>query len=116
LKDIKGTFWQAGDYIIKFPNNLIIFQYDQFISSSTPNLNGIVTHGNFRLSSYNESIVSFLTYHDVPRTISFSAILDDDKLIVSGLGSFHYTSPTPTFPAERIVNLTSWNRIYTRIE
>ena len=119
LKELKGSIWVSGRYIIKFPNNhlnLVIFQYDQFISSSTPNLNGIVTHGNFRLSFYDESVVSFLTYHDEPRIISFSAELSAEKLIVSGLTDFHYTSPTPTYPAQRIAQLKSWNRTYTREE
>jgi len=93
-------------------HSLVRFRYTWGVGSNWYTVNHV-----FLGFLYDEPTASFLTYHNEPRRISFEVeFIDENRIRVSELWSFHYTSPTPSFPSERIISLTTWNGIYTRKE
>ena len=110
---LKGTIWYAntGSLIIEIPNNpnIILFKNNQNYGSIGGNLNGIVTHGNFIISSYNGEIFKLLDYDG--KEVLFTLIITDNKMTVSGLNAIKWTAP-PYDPR----NFNQWNGTYTKGE
>jgi hypothetical protein len=111
---LKGTIWYAdsGSLFIEFPDNhlnLILFRNNQNFGSIGGNLNGIVTLGNFRLSSYDGETMKLLDYDNLE--VAFAVVISENKLTVSGLDAIKWTAP----PYERR-DFRSFNRTYTKDE
>ena len=111
---LKGTIWYAdsGSLFIEFPDNhlnLILFRNNQNFGSIGGNLNGIVTLGNFRLSSYDGETMKLLDYDNLE--VAFAVVISENKLTVSGLDAIKWTAP----PFERR-DFRSFNRTYTKGE
>ena len=119
MNPLQGTWVKDGGGL--YPNEIDFYFSGHTILKFRYTWGGVdnkyyTVNRSFRGLSYNEPTVNFLTYHDVPRTISFIAIITDNKLTVSGLRGFSYASPTSSFPFERTMDLKSWNGTYTRKE
>jgi len=108
---IKGTIWYAdrGSIFIQFSNTNISFRNNQNYGNMGGNLNGIVTHGSFRISSYDGETMIVLDYDN--KEVSFSVVITDNKMVVERLGSIRWTAPPyqPRFFGQ-------WNGTYTKGE
>jgi len=62
---------------------------------------------------YDGTTIKFKTYLDPPTTITFSGILSEDKLIISGLRSYAY-KPATTAGGISYIDLLFWNGTYYR--
>jgi len=112
LNLLRGTVWHPsrGTHFIEFPNNhlnQILFRNNQNFGSAGGNLNTIVTHGNFRISAYDGRTMKIIAYNGT--VVSFSAIISENTLTISGLGLIRWTSP-PLEPR----NFSSWNGTFVR--
>ena len=101
--------WVNGNIYLEFRHERILFQ-DRPLWDPQRRIH---THGNFRWLSYDGTTVKFETLLNPPTVIEFTAILYDDRLVVSGLGAFHFAPNIPGW-SNRILCLHSWNRGYTR--
>jgi len=106
---LKGTIWYANNssLIIEISSNYISFKNNQNYGNMGGNLNGIVTHGSFRISSYNGEIFKLLDYDE--KEISFTLIITDNKINVNGLNAIKWTAP-PYQPR----SFNQWNGNYTK--
>jgi hypothetical protein len=112
MLSLKGTIWYAdeGSLFIEFPNNhLILFRNYQNFGSIGGNLNGNVTLGNFRLSSYDGETMKLLDYDNLE--VAFSVIVSENKMAIDGLNAIKWTAP----PYQRR-DYRSYNRTYTKGE
>jgi hypothetical protein len=112
MLSLKGTIWYAdkGSLFIEFPNNLLIlFRNYQNFGSIGGNLNGNVTLGNFRLSSYDGETMKLLDYDN--SEVAFSVIVSKNKMTIDGLNAIKWTEP----PYQRR-DYRSYNRTYTKGE
>jgi len=106
---LNGTIWNKGSLIIQFGWNSILLKNYQYFGPSFPNLNGIVTHGNFRIFSYDGEIMKILDFDN--NEVTFTVIIDENELIVDRLNSIRWTAPPfePRFFGQ-------WNGTYIRSE
>ncbi|GHT80861.1 hypothetical protein FACS1894130_12490 [Spirochaetia bacterium] len=114
INSLKGTIWYAdgGSLFIEFPDNhlnLILFRNYQNYGSIGGNLNGNVTLGNFRLSSYDGETMKLLDYDNLE--VAFSVIISENKMTVDGLNAIKWTAP----PFERR-DFRNYNQTYTKGE
>jgi hypothetical protein len=111
---LKGTIWYAdnGSLFIEFPDNhlnLILFRNYQYFGNIGGNLNGNVTLGNFRLSSYDGETMKLLDYDNLE--VVFTVIISENKMTVNGLNAIKWTAP----PFQRR-DFRSYNQTYTKGE
>ena len=111
---IKGTIWYAdkGNLFIEFPNNhlnQILFKNYQYFGSMGGNLNGNVTLGNFRLSSYDGETMKLLDYNN--SEIAFTVIVSENKMTVDKLNAIKLF-PDPYQKRD----FRSYNQTYTKSE
>ena len=111
---LKGTIWYAdsGSLFIEFPDNhlnLILFRNYQNFGSIGGNLNGNVTLGNFRISSYDGETMKLLDYDNLE--VPFTAIISENKMTVDRLNAIKWTAP----PLQAR-DFRSYNRTYTKGE
>jgi hypothetical protein len=112
LNLLKGTIWYAdrGSLFIEFPNNhLILFRNHQNYGNIGGNLNGDVTLGNFRLSSYDGETMRLLNYDNLE--VAFSVIVSENKMVIHGLGAIK-CNPPPFQPRD----FRSYNQTFTKGE
>jgi len=114
IQFLKGTIWYAdkGSLFIEFPDNhlnLILFKNNQYFGSNGGNLNGIVTLGNFRLSSFEDGVMKLLDYDN--KEVPFLVIISDNKMTVDGLNAIKVRP----LPFER-KDFRSFNQTYTKGE
>jgi hypothetical protein len=111
---LKGTVWYAdgGSLFIEFPDNhsnRILFRNYQHFGNIGGNLNGNVTLGNFRLSSYDGETMKLLDYDNLD--VAFTVIISENKMTVDGLDAIKWTAP----PFQKR-DYRSYNRTYTKSE
>lgn len=110
---LKGTTWLAdsGSLFIEFPNGYskILFKNNQNYGMAGGNLNGNVTLGNFRLSSYDGETMKLLDYDN--SEVAFSVIISESKMTVDGLSAIQRFQA----PYER-KDFQDYNRTYTKKE
>ena len=117
---LRGTTWNAsrGSHIIEFSSthsNQVLFRNHQNFGNGGGNLNTIVTHGAFRLHSYDGEILKLINGGGSEgQVVSISVILYNNTLTVNGLGHLSFRPPNPPFSSLR--NFSHWNGVYTRAE
>ena len=108
---LRGTIWNAdrGSHFIEFSGNQILFRNRQNFGSIGGNLNTTVTHGNFRLSSFDGETMKLLDFDN--NVVEFTVIIDEDRMTVTRLNAIRWTAPPfqPRFFGQ-------WNGTYTRAE
>jgi len=111
LRSLRGTRWNAntGSLIIEFTSTQILFRNRQNFGSIGGNLNTTVTHGNFRISSYDGTTMRILDYDNME--VTFTVIISENQMVLNGLNAIRWTAP----PFERR-NFSQWNSAYTRVE
>jgi hypothetical protein len=111
---LKGTIWYAdsGSFFIEFPDNhlnQILFRRYQNFGNFNEKLNGNVTDGTFRLSSYDGETMKLLDYDK--SEVSFTVIISENKMTVDRLNAIKWTAPPL-----RERDFRSYNRTYTKGE
>jgi hypothetical protein len=108
---IKGTIWYKDNssLFIEFSNNNVLFRNYQNYGSMGGNLNGNVTHGNFRISSYDGETLKLLDYDN--KEIAITIIIFENKMTVDKLNAIKWTAPPfePRFFGQ-------WNGTYSKEE
>ena len=108
---LKGTIWYKDNssVFIEFSNNSVLFRNYQYYGSMGGNLNGNVTHGNFRISSYDGETLKLLDYDN--KEVAFTIIISENKMLVDKLNAIKWTAPPiePRFFGQ-------WNGTYTKGE
>ena len=115
---VKGNIWYAdsGSLFIEFPDNhlnLILFKNYQNFGNIGGNLNGNVTLGNFRISSYDGETMKLFDADN--KEVAFSLIISENKLTVNGLNAIRVFNSS-SYPYLSPRDFRSYNRTYTKGE
>ena len=105
---LRGTWsTSGGNIILQFNHSNLLFRNWQTSMVDHRWTRVLVTQGNFRWVSYDGETVELLDFNN--DIVSFSAIIYDDMLIVSGLHGIRWTAPPiqPRFFGQ-------WNGTYRR--
>jgi len=108
---LKGTIWYKNNsnIFIEFLDNYILLRNRQNFGNIGGNLNGVVTHGSFPISSYDGETIKILDYDR--KEVAFTIIISENKMTVEKLNAIKWTAP-PYEPR----SFRQWNGKYTKGE
>jgi len=90
---------------------LILFRYNQYFGPNAGNLNGIVTYGNFRISSYDGETLKLLDATN--NEVAFKVRISENEMVIEELNAIKWVVVNwhPDYPPR---DYRPWNGTYRR--